>query len=82
MGANISLIWILLLLYIHSLKLPRFALKPLFPPLSRYRLFPNRRGGVSGFGVPPSRRPAAQEQAGGGGGGRHNWGQGFRLGDN
>ncbi|KAG8010269.1 Derlin-1 [Nibea albiflora] len=51
-----------------------------------YRYFPNRRGGVSGFGVPPTRRPAAQEQAGGGGGGggggrgRHNWGQGFRLG--
>ncbi|KAM6910076.1 derlin-1 [Xenentodon cancila] len=50
-----------------------------------YRFFPNRRGGVSGFGVPPSRRPTAQEQGGGGGGegggGRHNWGQGFRLGD-
>ncbi|XP_022045377.1 derlin-1 [Acanthochromis polyacanthus] len=47
-----------------------------------YRFFPNRRGGISGFGVPPSRRPAAQEPAagGGGGGGRHNWGQGFRLG--
>lgn len=50
-----------------------------------YRFFPNRRGGVSGFGVPPSRRPAAaQEPAGGGaggfGGGRHNWGQGVRLG--
>ncbi|KAA8591507.1 hypothetical protein FQN60_016881, partial [Etheostoma spectabile] len=45
-----------------------------------YRFFPNRRGGVSGFGVPPS-RPAAPEQAGGGGGrGRYNWGQGFRLG--
>ncbi|XP_049903219.1 derlin-1-like [Epinephelus moara] len=41
-----------------------------------YRLFPNRRGGVSGFGVPPN-RPAAQEQ----GGGSHNWGQGFPLGD-
>uniref|UniRef100_A0A3B3DHT1 Derlin n=1 Tax=Oryzias melastigma TaxID=30732 RepID=A0A3B3DHT1_ORYME len=48
-----------------------------------YRFFPNRRGGVSGFGAPPSRRPAAQDPAGGGGGGgggRHNWGQGFRLG--
>lgn len=44
-------------------------------------MFPNRRGGVSGFGVPPSRRPLPQEQAGGGGGGRHNWGEGFRLGD-
>ncbi|KAF0045108.1 hypothetical protein F2P81_001637 [Scophthalmus maximus] len=44
------------------------------------------RGGVSGFGVPPTRRPAAQEPAagggggGGGGGGRYNWGQGNRLG--
>ncbi|XP_070767642.1 derlin-1 isoform X2 [Enoplosus armatus] len=44
-----------------------------------YRYFPNRRGGVSGFGVPPS-RPAAQEPVRGGGGGRHNWGQGNRLG--
>ncbi|XP_038567973.1 derlin-1 isoform X1 [Micropterus salmoides] len=42
-----------------------------------YRFFPNRRGGVSGFGVPPSRRPAAQEPAAGG---RYNWGQGNRLG--
>ncbi|KAM9353664.1 derlin-1 [Symphorus nematophorus] len=48
-----------------------------------YRLFPNRRGGVAGFGVPPARRAAAHDQAGGGAGGgqqRHNWGQGFRLG--
>ncbi|XP_068178939.1 derlin-1 [Antennarius striatus] len=45
-----------------------------------YRYFPNRRGGVSGFGVPPTRRPAAQEPVGGGGGGRHSWGQGHRLG--
>ncbi|XP_026863014.2 derlin-1 [Electrophorus electricus] len=55
-------------------------------PQFLYRWFPSRRGGVSGFGVPPSRRPMPQEQAGGGGGGgagggRHNWGQGFRLGD-
>ncbi|KAM9310782.1 derlin-1 [Pholidichthys leucotaenia] len=41
------------------------------------RWFPSRRGGVSGFGVPPTRRPAPQEQPQGG---RHNWGQGFRLG--
>lgn len=47
--------------------------------LCRYRFFPNRRGGVSGFGVPPARRQAPQENAGGLGG-RHNWGQGFRLG--
>ncbi|KAF7708114.1 hypothetical protein HF521_017171 [Silurus meridionalis] len=47
-----------------------------------YQWFPNRRGGVSGFGVQPTRRRAPQEQAGGGGGGgRHNWGQGFRLGE-
>lgn len=50
-----------------------------FFPL-RYQMLPNRRGGVSGFGVPPSRRPVPQEQPGGGGG-RHAWGQGFRLGD-
>ncbi|XP_008430240.1 derlin-1 [Poecilia reticulata] len=46
-----------------------------------YRFFPNTRGGVSGFGVPPTRRPVPQEPpAAGRGGGRHNWGQGFRLG--
>lgn len=49
-------------------------------PEFMYRLLPNRRGGVSGFGAPPSRRAAAPEQAAGGGR-RHNWGQGFRLGD-
>ncbi|KAK3551436.1 hypothetical protein QTP70_017313 [Hemibagrus guttatus] len=49
-------------------------------PETLYRWFPNRRGGVSGFGVPPTRRRDPQEQAGGGGG-RHNWGQGFRLGE-
>lgn len=43
-----------------------------------YRFFPNRRGGVSGFGVPPSR--PAQPAGGGMGIGRHNWGQGNRLG--
>ncbi|XP_045569463.1 derlin-1 isoform X2 [Salmo salar] len=50
-----------------------------------YRFLPNRRGGVSGFGAPPSRRPAAPEAGAGGGGGgmggRHAWGAGFRLGD-
>lgn len=53
----------------------------LIPPLvcPSYRWLPNRRGGVSGFGVPPaSMRRAAEDQQGGG---RHNWGQGFRLGD-
>ncbi|CAL8289034.1 unnamed protein product [Merluccius merluccius] len=49
-----------------------------------YRLLPNQRG-VAGFGAPPSRRANPEEQPGGGRGrgllGRHNWGQGFRLGD-
>ncbi|KAF3691619.1 Derlin-1 [Channa argus] len=48
-----------------------------------YRLFPNRWGVGSGFGVyavPPRPGGTAQEPAGGGRGGRHNWGQGFRLG--
>lgn len=45
----------------------------------RYKLLPNRSGGVSGFGMPPaSRRPADAA----GGGGRHAWGQGRRLDDN
>ncbi|XP_054840619.1 derlin-1 [Eublepharis macularius] len=48
-------------------------------PQILYRWLPNRRGGVSGFGVPPTswRRPAEEHP----GGGRHNWGRGFRLGD-
>uniref|UniRef100_A0A8I3WDC2 Derlin n=1 Tax=Callithrix jacchus TaxID=9483 RepID=A0A8I3WDC2_CALJA len=48
-------------------------------PQFLYHWLPSRRGGVSGFGVPPaSMRRAADPN---GGGGRHNWGQGFRLGD-
>lgn len=51
-------------------------------PQFLYQILPNRRVLESGFGVLPARRPMPQEQAGGGGGGgRHNWGQGFRLGD-
>ncbi|XP_025024201.1 derlin-1 isoform X2 [Python bivittatus] len=47
-------------------------------PQFLYNWLPNRRGGVSGFGVPPAsmRRPADNRQ----GDTRHNWGQGFRLG--
>jgi len=47
-----------------------------------YSWFPNRRGGVSGYG----QAPASRQQGGGGGdgggggfGGGHNWGQGHRL---
>jgi len=51
-----------------------------------YQWFPNRRGGVSGYG----QAPASSQQGGGGGGGGagggggrfgggHNWGQGHRL---
>lgn len=50
-----------------------------FSLYSRYRWLPSRRGGVSGFGVPPASMRRAADQNGGGG--RHNWGQGFRLGD-
>ncbi|XP_069477673.1 derlin-1 [Ambystoma mexicanum] len=49
-------------------------------PQFLYRWLPSRRGGVSGFGVPPpSMRRAAEDQ--GAAGGRHAWGQGFRLGE-
>uniref|UniRef100_A0A2K5ISA1 Derlin n=1 Tax=Colobus angolensis palliatus TaxID=336983 RepID=A0A2K5ISA1_COLAP len=48
-------------------------------PQFLYRWLPSRRGGVSGFGVPPASLRRAADQNGGGG--RHNWGQGFRLGD-
>nr|XP_022286199.1 derlin-1-like isoform X2 [Crassostrea virginica]XP_022345837.1 derlin-1-like isoform X2 [Crassostrea virginica] len=44
-----------------------------------YKYFPNRRGGVSGFGVPPSSRRAAPNDNGDNQ--RHNWGRGFNLGD-
>ncbi|PIK50878.1 putative derlin-1 [Apostichopus japonicus] len=44
-----------------------------------YKYFPNRQGGISGFGQAPAsrRRPEANN---GGVGGRHNWGQGNPLG--
>merc|ERR1719228_472505 len=50
-----------------------------------YNFFPNRRGGVSGYGQAPA---SAQQGGGGGGGGAggggfprpHQWGQGQRLG--
>ena len=49
-------------------------------PFYRYKLLPNRQGGVSGFGVPPaSRRP--RNDNGGGGGGWGGWGRGHRLGN-
>ncbi|XP_006830747.1 PREDICTED: derlin-1 isoform X2 [Chrysochloris asiatica] len=48
-------------------------------PQFLYRWLPSRRGGVSGFGTPPASMRRAADQNGGGG--RHNWGQGFRLGD-
>ena len=51
-----------------------------------YNWFPNRRGGVRGFGVAPQQAQAPGGGGGGGGdGGRgnrfggHNWGQGQRL---
>jgi len=60
-----------------SCHLPAVSL--LFVFMHRYRYFPDRRGGVSGFGVPPSstRRQQADDQ-----GGRHVWGRGNQLGDN
>uniref|UniRef100_A0A673U4Q5 Derlin n=1 Tax=Suricata suricatta TaxID=37032 RepID=A0A673U4Q5_SURSU len=48
-------------------------------PQFLYRWLPSRRGGVSGFGVPPASVRRAADQNGGGR--RHNWGQGFWLGD-
>ncbi|XP_046843371.1 derlin-1-like [Xenia sp. Carnegie-2017] len=45
-------------------------------PTFLYRLLPNARASVSGFGVPPASRRAADA-----GGGRHTWGQGRRLND-
>jgi len=48
-------------------------------PAFFYTYFPNRRGGVSGFGV----APATRRQAGGADDRRgHNWGQGNQLGGN
>ncbi|OCT77141.1 hypothetical protein XELAEV_18032338mg [Xenopus laevis] len=51
-------------------------------PQFLYRWLPSRRGGggISGFGIPPaSARRVEEEQPGAGR--RHDWGQGFRLGD-
>ena len=55
--------------------------------ISSKSYFPDVRGGVHGFGVPPqNQRPAADQAAGGGGGtgnrffGGHAWGRGQRLG--
>lgn len=57
-----------------------FLMRHLSPHLPRYQYFPNTRG-VTGFRIPPARRPVAQEPAGRSGGeGRHSWGQGHRLG--
>ncbi|EDV18822.1 uncharacterized protein TRIADDRAFT_51239 [Trichoplax adhaerens] len=48
-------------------------------PSFLYRYFPSRRGGVSGFGVPPaSRRPENEGQGFRG----HRWGTGQTLGGN
>lgn len=44
-----------------------------------YKYFPNRRGGVAGFGMAPSSRRRPEDQAAAGGG-RHAWGQGNTLG--
>jgi hypothetical protein len=56
-----------------------WKLLPKICRFSRYKLLPNRRGTVAGFGMAPSSRRAE----GDGGGGRHAWGQGNRLdGDN
>lgn len=49
-------------------------------PQFLYRLFPNERRGVSGFGQAPATRRGPDDGAGGGGGGGHNWGGGQRLG--
>lgn len=47
-------------------------------PAFLYKLLPNRRGGVSGFGQPPGSR---RQNDDGDGGGWHQWGQGRRLDD-
>ncbi|XP_070574113.1 derlin-1-like [Ptychodera flava] len=48
-------------------------------PQILYKYFPNRRGGVSGFGMAPSSRRRDDNNGGGGG---HRWGQGNALGGN
>ena len=44
----------------------------------RYKYFPNRRGGVAGFGQAPATRRRPDDNNGGG---RHAWGQGNTLGN-
>lgn len=43
-----------------------------------YKYFPNRRGGISGFGQAPATRRAAENQNNQDG--RHRWGRGNHLG--
>ena len=43
----------------------------------RYKYFPNRRGGVAGFGMAAASRRRPDDN---GGGGRHAWGAGHQLG--
>nr|KAF6300405.1 derlin 1 [Myotis myotis] len=66
-------------LYQYSTRLETGGRNFLSTPQFLYRWLPSRRGGVSGFGMPPASVRRAADQNGGGG--RHNWGQGFRLGD-
>ncbi|KAL3860205.1 hypothetical protein ACJMK2_010361 [Sinanodonta woodiana] len=47
-------------------------------PQILYKYFPNRRGGVSGFGVPPASR--RRDDDNNGDPGRHPWGRGEQLG--
>ena len=42
----------------------------------RYQYFPSRRGGVSGFGIPP----ASSRRQPGNNNNRHDWGAGHQLG--
>ncbi|ESO82769.1 hypothetical protein LOTGIDRAFT_205920 [Lottia gigantea] len=48
-------------------------------PSFLYKYFPNRRGGMGGFGQAPSSRRNQDNNRGGGG--RHDWGQGNQLGN-
>lgn len=60
----------------------KYLLKPFFSLLIRKNYFPDVRGGVHGFGVPPENRAQDRPQARPGNRffGGHTWGQGHVLG--
>ena len=76
---GVLIIIIIIIIIIMSLRMQVMEAAAVVCPPFRYKYFPNRRGGVAGFGMAPSSRRRPDDN---GGGGRHAWGQGQQLGEN